>query len=313
MKNSIIRFVCTIFVLSFYFFNITYAQAKIGGYCGNCEKEKQELSDAQGLLSLAQETLSTANENLSSASDKYSTAEGLLEFAKQAKERAEALLNNAKQAVAEAKDAILSLKDEITALRLSLMQATAYWAYLQIQATIILKEAALSAAELLLPPLIAAAATAAIVWFDAKQAIPPLKDQVTVAKDDYEKALEKWRLASKDVRDKTKNVEVKKNSLDKCLASRVTPAQCEKCENNKIAANDSEDPGMCKKCQNGAVVNDNSEDPGICKKCQGGSAVTDYSESCNDFDPCTEGDHCTDDGCAGTPIENPSPSSPECQ
>ncbi|MGX9726923.1 MAG: hypothetical protein ACTFAK_06275 [Candidatus Electronema sp. VV] len=52
--------------------------------------------------------------------------------------------------------------------------------------------------------------------------------------------------------------------------------------------------------------------PGICKKCQGGSVVTDYSGTCDDFDPCTAGDHCSDSGCVGTPIENPTPSSPEC-
>lgn len=53
--------------------------------------------------------------------------------------------------------------------------------------------------------------------------------------------------------------------------------------------------------------------PGPCQKCEGGAAVADNSESCDDFDPCTAGDHCSGGGCVGTPIINPSPSSPECQ
>jgi hypothetical protein len=52
-------------------------------------------------------------------------------------------------------------------------------------------------------------------------------------------------------------------------------------------------------------------DPGPCQKCENGAVVS-ASGPCDDFDPCTENDYCTDGGCAGTPIENPSPDSPEC-
>ena len=70
---------------------------------------------------------------------------------------------------------------------------------------------------------------------------------------------------------------------------------------------------QCQKCVGSSIVNDDSQDPGMCKKCQNGAAVNDDSESCDDFDPCTTGDHCSGGACVGTPIENPSPSSPDCQ
>jgi hypothetical protein len=99
--------------------------------------------------------------------------------------------------------------------------------------------------------------------------------------------------------------------LDSCLA-RSAPV-CKKCQDGQIVNDDSQDPGTCQKCENGAVANDDSEDPGMCQKCQNGSVANDDSESCDDFDPCTAGDHCSGGACVGTPIENPSPDSPECQ
>jgi hypothetical protein len=185
--------------------------------------------------------------------------------------------------------------------------------------------------------LLAAALTAASVWAAAIIAIPPLQDQVTIANYNFDQALAEWGSASANFRDKKGVVENAQQALDLCIAKIKAPGECEKCENDTITADDSQNPGMCKKCQGGAVANDDSEDPGTCQKCQGGAVANDDSEdpgtcqtceggsvanddsenpgtcqtceggavvnddsgSCDDGDSCTHNDYCSDGGCTG--------------
>lgn len=74
------------------------------------------------------------------------------------------------------------------------------------------------------------------------------------------------------------------------------------------------DPGPCLQCENGLIVPDDNDSPNMfCYQCSGGVAVPANGSPCNDYDPCTTNDVCSQGRCGGTPVNTVSPNNPQCR
>jgi len=281
-------------IVVFLFYNINIINAQIGSYCGTCKAEGMAWEIACWDLNAAEYDLKKADDALQKAINLQQSAAFNLAFAESWVITCKSYWDNVIEIYEGLDDAATYAKVAEGAARDAL--ATAMRTGVGILAAIRAMAAATYAvtlAEAALPAAFIAVGIAAGTYAIAVAVIPSLENKLRDADAALNVAFNEQMKAFQRVLAAKENVKQKEQEYKNCIASIKTPGICEKCENDKIVADNSQDPGICKKCDNGAIVNDDSENPGPCQKCENGAVVNE----------CTTGQQCCNGVCVDIEYE----------